>query len=117
MKRALIVVSLLLSLSAVACARNVLLNWDQADPGPVTSNAYRRSGPCSGTGSFTKINTADIPANTFTDSNVPFGRWSYQVTAVATVEGAPVESAPSNCAEVVVTPSSPQNLTLTLDPP
>jgi hypothetical protein len=118
MKRLLIILSLLLSMSAVACARNVILNWSQPDEQTGMSwNAYRKAGACTGPGSFAKINPADLTVKTHTDSDVPFGRLSYQVTAQVTVDGSPVESTPSNCAEVVVTPNSPQNLTLTLDPP
>lgn len=116
MKRLSIIVSLLLAMSAVACARNVILNWDDVQNN-VTWNAYRKAGACTGPGAFTKINPADLTVRTYTDADVPFGRLAYHVTAQVLVDGNPVESDPSTCAEVVVTPNSPQNLTLTLDPP
>ena len=119
MRNFLLAICLSVMAPLITCARDVRLNWqDTANGTGVTYDAKRANGPCSPTPTFGKINPAPIPnaTKTYLDSDVPFGTLSYVVTAVATVGGQPVESPPSNCVSVTITPSSPQSLTLVIVP-
>jgi hypothetical protein len=118
MRQLLISIALFFSLSAVACARNVLLTWtDDINPPTVTYNAYEANGDCATAASFSKINSSSIAPKNYADQNVSFGTRCYYVTAQAVVDSQTVESAASNKSQITVTPSNPTNLTLQLDPP
>lgn len=92
---------------------SVKLTWvDSVNPAGQTSyTVYKATGACSSNSSFAKL-TSGVTALTFTDANVAFGTFCYQVTA--TVNGA--EGAASNQAGATAAPGSVV-LTITVTTP
>ena len=90
--------------------RTVVLTWDHTDPA-VTFNVYRSSGACPTpvVPIPTKINAAPVTAKTYTDTNITYGVWCYQVRAFA----GGLESVPSNDALAEAGPPAPSNLRTT----
>lgn len=97
---------------AASNTHSVVLAWntspDAAANPAITYNAYRVTGACSSTATFTKINAAPISALTFTDASVAPGAYCYYVTAV--LNG--IESAPSNQAAAAILVLPPGSLVL-----
>jgi hypothetical protein len=81
-------------LTATAGKRKITLNWTaNTEPDLAGYNVYRSS---SSTGTYTKLNTSLVTANTYTNSSLTSGTtWFYRVTAVDTSNN---ESAVSNTA-------------------
>jgi hypothetical protein len=91
---------------------SVMLTWNASPDAPanptLTYNAYRLTGACSSTATFTKINTAPITALTFTDASVAPGAYCYYVTAA--LNG--IESVPSNQAAAAILVLPPGSVVL-----
>ena len=94
--------------------RSVTLTWTASTTPDVVYNAYRFAGPCAGSTTGTKLNSAPITALTYTDADVPVGTLCYWATSFLTA-AASQESVPSNKAEVTIItqPNPPQNLQVT----
>ena len=103
--------TLLFAFAALAFGqtRTVVLTWDHTDPVPiVTFNVYRATGACPTVAVPipTKLNAVPVVAKTYTDSNVAYGVYCYQVRAFA----GGLESVPSNDAQGDAAPGAPTNL-------
>ena len=98
--------------SGSAPTHSVVLTWtaspDAAANPSLTYNAYRLTGACSATATFTKINTAPIASVTFTDTSVAPGAYCYYVTA--SLNG--IESVPSNQAAAAILVLPPGSVVL-----
>ncbi|MBS1842419.1 MAG: hypothetical protein JSS69_10175 [Acidobacteria bacterium] len=97
---------------SASAPHSVVLTWnaspDAAANPAVTYNAYRVTGACSASVTFTKINAAPIAALTFTDPNVAPGAYCYYVTAA--LNG--IESVPSNQAAAAILVLPPGSVVL-----
>jgi hypothetical protein len=81
-------------------AKKVVITWsDTSNPTGTTYNIYRASAACSTNPTLTKLNTAPITTQTYTDTTVTAGTtYCYAGTAV----GPGGESAQSNEAPAVI---------------
>lgn len=91
---------------------NVVLAWaDTTNPSGTTYNVYRGTGACSASPTLTKLNSAPIAAQTYTDAAVAAGTYCYAATAV----GPGGESAQSNqVPATVIAPPSAITITVTV---
>jgi hypothetical protein len=89
---------------------SVKISWtDTTNPAGTTYNVYRASAACSTNPTLTKLNTAPITTQGYTDSNVAAGTYCYAATAV----GPGGESAQSNQAPAVIL-APPNAITITV---
>lgn len=104
----------LLAGAAFAQSPSVKLDWtaNPVNPSGATYNAYRAPGACGTPGqTFTKLNTANVSALTYTDTTVTPGQtYAYHVR---TGSGAQ-ESAPSVCATAVIPFAPPTGFTINI---
>lgn len=102
-------------LAAQTPGRQVVLSWTASpDPVGIIYNVYRAPGTCAPGQTFTRKNTAPVTLTSFTDANVPVGSYCYNVKTSAVIDGAAVESEPSNSVGATIIPRPPTGLTVTV---
>ena len=111
MRKVWFVVLALAIAAGAQSSHSVSLSWGASpDAGAnpsLTYNVYRAASGCTGTPTFSKLNTASVSGTSFSDLSVSVGNtYCYEVTAV--LNG--LESAPSNSAPAVILPAAPQTL-------
>ena len=110
--RVLILLTLSAGLALAQSGRNVVLTWPASPTPNVTYNIYERSGACSGSGSYTKVNTTPVNGLSFTRQNIALGLWCFYVTAF----GNNLESVPSpNSGDVTSAPAPPGKPSVTFE--
>lgn len=96
------------ALYAQAPQHAVTLTWiDAANPAGTTYSVYRATGLCSGTPTFSKVQSG-VAAKTYEDATVTTGNYCYKVTATFNN----VESGPSPTALAAVPSFSPSSLSV-----
>lgn len=108
MRKILATVLLLGAVAFGQSGHSVQVSWgaspDAAANPTLTYNLYRAVSVCTGSPTFTKINTTPITGLTFTDTNVSVGNtYCYNVTAA--LNG--LESIPSPSTPAVILPAPP----------
>lgn len=104
------------ALLAQTAQRKVTLTWlDAINPAGTTYNVYRAPGDCTGSPTFTKLNTEAFTPKTYDDLGPPEGTYCYVVRAFRDT----LESGNSNTASVAVgppptTPANPTGLAITV---
>lgn len=107
-----LLLTLLLALPLPAqTVHSVKVTWtDTANPAGTTYNIYKASAACSSSPTLTKLNTAPVTTQSYTDANVAPGTYCYAATAVNTQGD---ESARSNQGPATIAPP-PNAITITV---
>lgn len=104
--------ALFLALSSSAqTTHKVVITWsDTANPAGTTYNIYKAAAACSSSPTLTKLNTAPVATQSYTDANVAPGTYCYAATAVNTQGD---ESAKSNQGPAIIA-APPNAITITV---